>query len=137
MLINCHHFEARQRPESPECSRYLNPAVWLEVCRAHTKACRQVLARTNSRTKRNNLVKIMPWMIYKNITLSQKNHYKMSLIASKKAESLKKAQGELGTLTGVYVNSVYFWPRWHQSTWLFPLPPSNLASGVAIKAALQ
>ena len=29
----------------------------------------------------------------------------------KKAESSKKARGEPETLTGVYVNSMYSWPR--------------------------
>jgi len=80
-----------------------------------------------SRTKFNNLVKITPWLIYNHISLIQKNHYKM-----KKGESSKKVWGELETLTGVYVNSVSSWPRWHQTTWLFSFPPSNLASSAAV-----
>jgi len=31
------HFEARQRPEAPECWRHLSISGWLEVCRAHQK----------------------------------------------------------------------------------------------------
>ena len=46
-------------------------------------------------------------MTYSHINLSQTENYKMKLIPilSKKMESSKKAQGEPGTLTGVYVNS--------------------------------
>ena len=141
MLIKkCRHFDARQRPEAPECLRHSNPAIWPEICRAHTKACKQMLAKNSSREKRNNLVKITPWMTFSHISLSDKNHYKMKInpIVSKKEESSKKARWEPGTLTGVHVNSVYSWPRWRQSTWLFSFPPLNLASGAAvIMAALQ
>jgi len=58
------HFEARQRLEAPEFWHHLNTAVWLEVWRAHTKACKQVWAKNFSRTKQNYLVKIMSWMTY-------------------------------------------------------------------------
>ena len=102
MTHGCRHFEARQRLGAPECWDHLNPAVWPEICRARTKACKQVLARNNSRTKCNNLVTIRPWMAYNHISLSQKNHYKMKIIPIVS----KKAWGELGRLTRVYVNSV-------------------------------
>ena len=100
--------------------RHLNPAVWPEVCRFRTKACKQELARNNSKTKRNNFVKITPRMIHSHISLSQK----------KQTESAKKARGEPETLTGVCVNS---WPRWRQRTWLYPFPPSNHFPGDSLR----
>jgi len=39
------HFEARQRPEAPEYWHHLSVSGWPEVCRAHTKACKQVWAK--------------------------------------------------------------------------------------------
>jgi len=47
-------------------------------------------------------------------------------------ESSKKPQERPETITGLYVNSLYYWPRWRQSIWLFSFPPSNLASGAAV-----
>jgi len=72
MACGCHHFEATQRLKAPECWCHLNPAVWSEVCRARTKACKQVLARNSFRTKCNNLVKIMPWMTHNHISLTRR-----------------------------------------------------------------
>jgi len=79
----CRYFEARQKPETPEYWHHLNPAVWPEVYRASTKACKQVLARNNSKTKDHNLVKITLSITYYHISLNLKNHYtvKMILIA--------------------------------------------------------
>jgi len=89
------HFEARQRPEAPEW--------WPKVCITHLRACKQVLAKNNSRTKPSNIAKFTPWLIFSQISLSQKNHYKMKIIpiVSPKAESPKKRRGKPGTLTGV------------------------------------
>ena len=69
----------------------------------HLKACKQVLPKNNSRTKRSNLTKFASWLTFSHINLSQKNHYKMNMfpVISKKAESWKKARGKPGTLTGV------------------------------------
>ena len=51
------HFEARHRPDAPECWRHLNQAIRPEVCITRLKACNEVLAKNNSRTKRSNLAK--------------------------------------------------------------------------------
>ena len=105
MLINrllmdcgCRHFEARQSPVAAEFWHHLNTTVWLEVCRAHTKARKQVLARNNSRTKLNNLVKTMPWITHNHISLSQRNHYKMRiiLIVSKKSRIIEESARRTG-----------------------------------------
>jgi len=139
MACACCHFEARHRPEAPECSRHLNQAISPEVCITHLKACKQAWPKNNSRTKCSNLAKFTSWLTFSHIILSQKKHYKMKMISivSKKAESSKKMCREPGTLTGVCVNSVYWWTMWHQSIWLFSFPASNLASGAAVMAALQ
>ena len=140
LLMAClrRQFEANHRPEAPESWHQLNQTIWPEVCITHLKACKQVLAKNNSRTKRSNLTKFTSWLTFSHISLSQKNHYKMKMIpiVSKKVELSKNVRGEPGTLTGVYVNSVYSWPRWRQSIWLFSFPPSNLASGAAVMGAL-
>jgi len=138
LLMACwrSHFEARHKPDAPECWRHLNQALWPKVCITHLKACKQALVKKNSRTKCSNLAKFTSRLTFSHISLIQKDHYKMKMIPiiSKKAESSKKARGEPGTLTSVHVNSVYSWPRWRQSTWLFSFPPSNLASGAAVMA---
>jgi len=72
MACGCHHFEARQRQEVPECWRHFSISSWPEVCRAHTIACKQVSAKNYSRTKWHYLVKITSWMTYNHINLSQK-----------------------------------------------------------------
>jgi len=41
------HFEARQRPEAPECWRHLNTAVWPEVCSVRTKYVNKCEQRIN------------------------------------------------------------------------------------------
>ena len=141
MLINqllmpsvCCHFKARHIPEAPKCCHHLNQAIWQEICITHLKACKQVLAKNNSRTKHSNLTKLTSWLAFSHISLSQKDHYKMIPIVLKKVESLKKEWRESGTLTGVYVKS---WPRWRQSILHFSFQPSNLASGATVMAALQ
>jgi len=52
-------------------------------------------------------------------------------------ENAAPSRREPGTLTGVYVNSLYSWLNWRQSTWLFSFPPSNPASRAAVMAALE
>jgi len=42
MACRRRHFEARQRREAPECWRHFSVSGWPEVCRARTKACKQV-----------------------------------------------------------------------------------------------
>ena len=56
------HFEARQRPETPEWWRHLSVSGSPELCRARTKACKQVWISTYYITKRHYLVKITSWM---------------------------------------------------------------------------
>jgi len=123
LLMAC----GRRHFEAPEWWCHVIRAISPEVCITHLRACKQGLAKNNSRIKRNNLAK------FSHISFSQKNLYKMKMILNVS----KKARGELGTLTGVYVNSVYSWPRWRQSIRLFSFPPSNLTSGTAVMAALQ
>ena len=120
------HFEARLRPEAPECWPHLNTAVWPEVCTTHLKACKQVLAKNNSGRKNSKLSKVTSWLTFIHISLCQNKYYNMKMIpiVSKKAESSKKGRGELGTLTGVFVNSVYSWFWWHQIIWLFAFESS-------------
>jgi len=62
-----------------------------------------MLAKNSSGTKRSNLAKFT----FSHINFSQENHYKMKMIPIVS----KKARGEPGTQTGVYVNSVNSWPR--------------------------
>ena len=106
MTFACCHFLDRYRPEAPECWRHLNQAIWLKVCITHVTPCNWMLAKNNSRTK--HLTEFTSSLTFSHISLSQKNHYKMKMIlaVSKKAESSKKARGNPGTLTGVYVNSM-------------------------------
>jgi len=123
MTYGHHHFEAGQRAEAPESWHHLNQAIWPEICTTHLKACKQVLAKNNSGSKLSNHAIFTSWLTFSHISLSQKNHYKMRMITIvlKKAKSSKKAWEELGTLAGVYVNSVYSCPRWRQNmTFLLP-----------------
>ena len=83
MLINLllmasgrRHFEARQRPETPESRHHLNAAVWPEVCRYRTKTCK--LWRIIP--EHNYLVKITSWMTYNHISLSRKEPDKRKMI---------------------------------------------------------
>jgi len=55
MACWCRHFEARQRPEDPECWCHMNTAVWPEVCKPCSKAWKHVWAKNYSRTKRTYL----------------------------------------------------------------------------------
>jgi len=87
-----HHFEARQRPEAPECWCHLNPAIWLEVCITDLKACKQVLAKNNSRTKRSNLAKFTLWLTFSYISLSQKYHYKIPIVLKQVDSSKENAR---------------------------------------------
>ena len=59
LLMACgrRHFEARQRPEAPEYWRHFSVSGWHEVCRAHTKTCKQQWAKNYSRTIRHYLNK--------------------------------------------------------------------------------
>jgi len=126
VLINCilmtcarRYFEARHRPEAPECWCHLKQAIWPEVYTTDLTACKQVLAKNNSRTKRSNLAKFPEF---------QKNHYKMKMIStvSNKAGWSKKVRGEPEALTGVYVNSVYqITPGWDDIR-VFDFFPSRL-----------
>ena len=111
--------------------------VHLHLCITHLKACKQELAKNNSRTKHRNLDKFTSWLKFSHISLREKNDYKMILIILKKVESSKKAWEELGTQIGVYANSVYSWLRLRQSAWLFSFPPSNIAPGAAVTMAFQ
>jgi hypothetical protein len=56
LLMAClrRQFEA----EAPEYWHQLNQTIWPEVCITHLKACKQVLAKNNSRTKPSNLVNL-------------------------------------------------------------------------------
>jgi len=60
LLMAClrRQFEADHRPEVPESWHQLNQTIWPEVCITHLKACKQVLAKNNSRTKPSNLVNL-------------------------------------------------------------------------------
>ena len=66
-----------------------------------------MLAKNSSGTKRSNLAKFTSRLTFSHINFSQENHYKMKMIPIVS----KKARGEPGTQTGVYVNSVNSWPR--------------------------
>jgi len=68
MACRCRHYEARQKPEAPECWHHLTISSSPEICRASTKACKQVRAKSYSRTKRHYLVKIK-WWIYTTISV--------------------------------------------------------------------
>ena len=78
-IFDC-HFETRQRPEAPECWRHFSVSGWPEICRARTKACKQVWTKNYSRTKWDYLVKIASWMTYNDISLSQKEPCKRKMI---------------------------------------------------------
>jgi len=82
LLMPCarRHFEARHKPEAPECWRHLNQPIWPEVCITHLKACKQVLANNNSKTKRSNFAKVTSRLTFRHISLSQKEIYKMKMI---------------------------------------------------------
>ena len=82
LLMACghRHFEARQRPEAPECWRHFSVSGWPEVCRARTKACKQVWENNYSRPKQHYLVNITSWMTYNHISLSQNEPYKRKMI---------------------------------------------------------
>ena len=92
LLMACgrRHFEARQRPEAPECWRHFSVSGWPEVCRAHTKACKQVWAKNYSRTKWHYLVKITSWMTYNHISLSQKEPGKRKMFKMVQKLKLKR-----------------------------------------------
>jgi len=111
------HFEARQRPEAPQCWLHLNPAVWPEVCGVCTKACKQTLGGNNSRTKPDNLVKMTPRMTQTTSVWARRTISRWRWFLSS-----KKARKEPESLTGIYLNSVYAWPRWWRQNTCFLLP---------------
>jgi len=67
MACGSRHFEARQRPEAPECWRHFSVSEWPEGCIACIKAFLKVWAKNYSRTERQYLVNITSWMIYNHI----------------------------------------------------------------------
>ena len=82
LIIRLLMARGRRHFEAPECWRLFSVSGWPEVCRASTKACKQVWAKNYSRTERHYLVKITSWMIYNQINLSQKEPYKCANVTS-------------------------------------------------------
>ena len=79
MLINV-HFDARQRPEAPECWRHLSVSGWPEVCRArikkHVNKCRE----QRIIPELNGIIFITSWILYNHISLSQKEPYLRKMV---------------------------------------------------------
>jgi len=123
LLLACgrRHFQAKQRPEAPECWLQLSVSGWPEVCRARTKPCKQVSANNYSRTKRHYLVKLRhDW--YTTISV-------WARMIVTRGRLLKMAQ--ILTLKRNYN------PRHSRERPVFSFTPSNLASGAAVIAAVQ
>jgi len=144
LLLACarSHFEIRHNPEASECWRHLKQAISPEICITHLKSCKQVLDKDNSRKKRNDLDKFTSWLTFSQISLRQKEYYKIKIIpiVSKKMKSSKKAGWEPGTVIGIYVNSMYQWIPGSgdiRALDFSPFSPSSLASGAAVMAAIQ
>jgi len=112
------HFECRQRPTAPECWCHLNTAVWLEVCRARTEACKQVWAKNYSSITCIHLGKITSLMTYNHISLSWKEPQKRKMIQNGEILTLKSNYNPCQYREGSYdVRAFEFSPS-HLRIWL-------------------
>jgi len=114
MVYGCCHFQARQIPEAPECWHHFSISGWPEVYRVRTKAYKQVWAKNYSRTKWHYLVKCTSWMTYNHMSFRQK-------------EADKRNYYSRETIIRISLESS------DMSISVFSFPPSNLASGTAIR----
>jgi len=128
MACGRRHFEARQRPEAPGCWRHFSVSRWPEVCRARTEACKQVWAK-NQEPELNGII------------LLKLHHEWYTIISVWAGRNLTRGRwfkmAQKLTLKRNY--------NPHQSRYIpcdvkafdFSFPPSNLASGAAVMAAVQ